>query len=268
MGRDSSLVRQLRPAYETLLSWSSGGHGIPCTINGIELRRDPRCKYRYPSSFDYEPAVAAYLRAMTRPDQIRFDVGVNVGYYVLQVAYWTRPSGRVLAFEPNPGPRAVLERQIAVNGLSDRVEIVAAAVADHPGEATLYLLAEDQQGLDGVSRLGAPDQSLSDAFRAISVPMISLDDFCDARPGLIPNCIIIDIEGFEIAALRGARRLIAKRRANLGLIVEMHPDLWDSAATPRADVDALFAELRLRPKPLTAQRKPLTERGIVHLLCE
>src|SRR5512146_90122 len=174
-GRESLLIRQLRPAYETLLSWSSGAHGIPCTINGIELRRDPHCRQHYPANFDYEPAVAAYLRGMVKPDRICFDVGANVGYYVLQFAYWTRPSGRVLAFEPNPGARVVLERQIAVNGLSDRVEVVTAAVADHSGEATLYLPAEDRRGLDGVSRLGAPDRSLSDAYRTITVPTISLD---------------------------------------------------------------------------------------------
>jgi hypothetical protein len=141
-------------------------------------------------------------------------------------------------------------------------------VADRSGEATLYLPAADRQGLDGVSRLGAPDRSLANAFRAIPVPTIALDDFCDTRPELVPDCILIDIEGFEIAALKGAQRLIARQRGKLGLIVEMHPDLWDSAATPRADVDALFAELGLRPIPLTAQREPLTERGVVHLLCE
>ena len=84
----------------------------------------------------------------------------------------------------------------------------------------------------------------------------------------MPDCILIDIEGFEIAALKGARRLITGQRGKLALIVEMHPDLWDSAATPRSDVDALLAELRLRPMPLTGQMDPLTERGVVHLICE
>jgi FkbM family methyltransferase len=268
LGRDSPLIRQMRPAYETLLSWSSGGRGIPFIINGIELRRDPRYRQHYPENFSYEPEVAAYLRAMIKPDQICFDVGANVGYYVLQFAHWTRPSGHVLAFEPNPGPRAVLERQIVVNGLSGRVEVVKAAVANCSGETTLYLPGADTQRLHGVSRLGAPDRSLADDFRTVTVPMISLDDFCDSRPGLRPDCILIDIEGFEIAALKGARKVIAKRRGDLGLIVEMHPDLWHSAATSRAEVDTLFAELRLRPIPLTGQQDPLTERGVVHLLCD
>ena len=161
LGRGSPLIRQLRPAYETLLRWSNGRHGIPCTINGVEFRRDPRCRQYYPGNFDYEPAVAAYLRAMLKPGQICFDVGANVGYYILQFAYWTHPSGRVVAFEPNPGPRNVLERQIAVNRLTDRVEVVAAAAADRSGEASLYLPAEDRQGLDGVSRLGSPDRGIA-----------------------------------------------------------------------------------------------------------
>jgi FkbM family methyltransferase len=268
LGRDSLLIRRLRPAYEALLSWSNGENGLPCVINGVEFRRDPHCRRYYPGVFDYEPAVAGYLRAMLEPGQICFDVGANVGYYVMQFARWTCPSGRVVAFEPNPGPRAVLERQIAINRLADRVDVVAAAVADRSGETALYLPADDQQGLDGVSRLGSPDSSIANAFRSIAVPMISLDDFCDAHPELIPDCLLIDIEGFEIAALEGARRLITRRRGRLGLMVEMHPDLWESAATPRARVDALFGELRLRPVPLTGQRDPLTERGVVHLLCE
>ena len=237
-------------------------------LNGIELRRDPRCRQYYPAVFDYEPTVAAYLRDLVEADWICFDVGANVGYYVLQLAHWTRPGGRVLAFEPNPGSRAVLERQIAVNGLAARVEVIANAVADGLGQTTLYLPAEARQGLDGVSRLGAPDRSLGDAFRTITVPVTSLDDFCDERPEMTPDCILIDIEGFEIAALKGARRLITKRPRKLNLIVEMHPDLWDSVGTPRREVEALLAEFRLQPIPLTGQREPLAERGVVHLVHE
>ena len=268
LGRDSSLVRHLRPAYETFLNWSSGGRGIPCTINGIALRRDPRCKQNYPDQFEYDSTVATHLRAMVKPDQICFDVGANVGYYALQFAYRTRPSDRVLAFEPNPTPRAVLERQIAVNGLSYRVEIVAAAVADGSGETTLYLPGEGRQQLHAVSRLGAPDPNPANDFRSIAVPMIPLDDFCDSRAGLTPDCILMDIEGFEIAALKGARQLVTTRRGNLDPIVEMHSDLWNSVATPRAEVEALFAKPGLRPIPLTDQQAPPAERGVVHLRCE
>lgn len=59
---------------------------------------------------------------MVKPNQICFDVGANVGYYVIQFVYRSRPGGRVFAFEPNPESRVTLERQIAVNHLLDRVE--------------------------------------------------------------------------------------------------------------------------------------------------
>ncbi len=48
----------------------------------------------------------------------------------------------------------------------------------------------------------------------------------------------------------------------------MHPDLWESLGTPRQETEALFAELKLRIVPLTGQRDPLAERGVVHLVCE
>ena len=41
IGRESRLVRRLRPAYENLLDWYGGGKGIPWSINGVTYRVDP-----------------------------------------------------------------------------------------------------------------------------------------------------------------------------------------------------------------------------------
>ena len=80
-----------------------------------------------------------------------------------------------------------------------------------------------------MSRL-AEQNSLLDATERITVPVITIDDFC-ARTGLEPDWILIDIEGFELAALRGAARTIESRRGSLGMVVEIHPGLWASAGT-------------------------------------
>lgn len=76
---------------------------------------------------------------------------------------------------------------------------------------------------------------------------------------------MIDIEGFEIAALFGAQRLIRRRRPNLGIIVEMHPNVWDSANTTPARAKALLEDLGLRAVPLTGQSDPLKDWGLVLL---
>jgi len=79
----------------------------------------------------------------------------------------------------------------------------------------------------------------------------------------VPNWIIIDIEGFEIAALEGAMNLLQTHP--VGLIVEMHANVWDSAQTTREEAEALFRLLGREPVPLTGQRDPIRDHGIVAL---
>jgi len=44
IGRESWLIRQLRPAYESTLQVLSGARGVPWEINGVTFRIDPRCR--------------------------------------------------------------------------------------------------------------------------------------------------------------------------------------------------------------------------------
>jgi FkbM family methyltransferase len=257
VGRESWLVRQLRPAYESLLEWSGGGRGAEWTVNGVSYRIDPR--YRHRLGVHYDAPVAAFLRERVRPGDTCVDVGANVGVYVLQFAHWSAPAGRVVAFEPNPGAREVLERHVAFNGLGDRVTIVAAAVGARAGSATLYAA-----GADGTSRLGEPHVEMAGRAREINVPVVTLDGYCEGA-GLSPNWLFIDIEGFEVAALEGARGVIKARGRGMGIVVEMHPNAWHTAGADRARLERLLEELGLDPVPLTGQADALGEHGLVHL---
>jgi len=257
LGRESRLVRVLRPAYESLLEFSTGGRGISWKINGETYRVDPRCRQRLGQNYD--APVAAFIRERIRPGAVCLDVGANVGVYVLQFARWSGTTGRVVAFEPNPGAREFLSRHVELNNFAGRVEIVPAAVGSSGGEAVLF--AADA---DGMSRLGAPNDLIAERVAELTVPVVTLDDFCKSR-GLEPDWLFIDIEGFEIAALEGARSLIERRGAALHIIVEMHPNVWDSADTTRAGAEKLLRELRLCPLALMGQGDPLGEHGLVYL---
>lgn len=257
LGRESWLVRRLRPAYETSLDLLTGGRGIPWEINGETFRIDPRLRHRLGQEYDRE--VAAFIRGRVRKGAVCLDVGANVGVYVLQFARWAGPRGRVVAFEPNPGALAALGRHVEMNGLTGQVEVVAAAVGARAGSATMYAA-----GSDGMSRLGAPNELIAARTRPLTVPVVTLDEFCRAR-SLAPDWLFMDIEGFEFAALEGARRLIAERGAEMRVVVEMHPNVWDTAGTTRDGAEALLADLGLRAVPLTGQRNPLGDHGIVLL---
>lgn len=255
LGRNSALIRNLRPAYESLLDRIHGGRGIPWTVNGVEYRIDPRQRPRFGQR--YESETAAFLARRITPGMTCFDIGANVGAYVLQLAHWSEPSGRIVAFEPNAGAREVLARHVAWNGLTGRVQIVPAAVAGEPGELTLYAA-----GADGMSRLAAANNALAATASQTRVPVTTVDEYCRTSHSL-PDVLLIDIEGFEIQALRGARDTI--RRLRPIVVVEMHPNVWNSANTTRRGAESLLQDLRLRPVPLSGQKDPLEDHGQVYL---
>src|SRR2546426_8946209 len=257
LGRESWLIRRLRPAYESFLDWSNGSQGMPWEINEVTYRIDPHHRHRLGQNYD--APVAAFLRQRVKPGTVCFDIGANVGVYVLQFAYWSAPTGRIVAFEPNPSACSILKKHVRMNELSERVRIVPAAVGEISGEQILYAAEAD-----GMSRLGEPNPALEGNVTRITVPVVTLDEYC-ASAGLQPDWLFIDIEGFEIAALSGARELIRERRGTLGIIVEMHPNVWGSANTTRAMAEELFADLGLRTVALTGQSDPLGDYGIVHL---
>ncbi len=257
VGRESWLIRHMRPAYESLLDWSGRGEGIAWEINGVTYRVDPR--YRHWLWQNYEAPVAAFLRERLKPGALCLDVGANVGAYVLQLAHWSGPTGQIVAFEPNPNARAILHRHIQMNGLEQRVKVVPAAVGETGGEDILY--AADA---DGMSRLGEPNRAFVGQASEITVPVVTLDEYCRSER-LKPDWLLIDIEGFEIAALSGAQELVRECRGALGIIVEMHPDVWGSANTTRARAEALLADMELRAIPLTGQTDPLRDYGLVYL---
>jgi FkbM family methyltransferase len=256
LGRESWAVRAARPAYESMLDLIYKRSGMPWSINGSQFRIDPHHRHRLGN--EYDPSVAEFFRTRIRSGQTCFDIGANVGVYVLQFANWLRPSGRVVAFEPNPGARSVLEYHVRINGISDRVTIVPSAVGQNSGTATLYAA-----GADGMSRLNAPNTAIADKVRPVDVPVISVDDYV-SQSGITPDTLMVDIEGFEIAAIAGAKRLIKEKR-DLLIVVEMHPNVWHSAGTTRTSAQKLLDELELIPLPLQGQSDTLGDHATVHL---
>jgi len=257
IGRESRLIRRLRPAYESFLDWYGDGRGIPWPINGVMYRVDPHQRHRLGQNYD--APVAAFLSQQVKPGSLCFDVGANVGVYVLQFAHWSGPTGQVVAFEPNPSACSILQKHVRMNGLVQRVRIVPSAVGETSGEQILYAAEAD-----GMSRLGEPNRALAGKVSEITVPVVTLDEYCSSER-LQPDWLFIDIEGFEIAALFGARELVQSRRGELGIIVEMHPNVWSSANTTRARTEDLLADLGLCALPLTGQSDPLGDYGLVHL---
>jgi FkbM family methyltransferase len=80
---------------------------------------------------------------------------------------------------------------------------MALSVGDGPAGLTALTVGD---GLDASSFLPQPDEALIRAGRQRLVPVVTLDEVCAGEQHL-PELVKLDVQGFELEALRGAGRL-------------------------------------------------------------
>ena len=236
--------RALSPLYTSLLNLLSGARGYPAEINGQVFRIHPQFRWRVGPA--YEREVAEYLCARIKPGDTVFDVGANVGIYVLQIARWSAPDGRIVAFEPNPSTLEVLRAHVAMNGFEPRVTVVPKGVGARARRAELY----DTAAGSGLSRIGGPNPS-GVPVDSTTIALTTIDEYC-RETGLVPDWMLIDVEGYEFEVLQGAADTL--RRHAPRVIVEMHPSLLSPES--RAAGERLLAQLRLTPVSIDVAGRP------------
>lgn len=135
---------------------------------------------------------------------VALDVGANHGAYT-----WTlrNIASEVHAFEPNP--QLIFDLRCAF-AFDWHVRVHCVALSDAARNATLRVPLRG----DGMATIDAANDLSELATRAVSVRTARLDDYRLEDVGFIK----IDVEGHELAVLRGARELL--RRDHPTLLVE------------------------------------------------
>jgi FkbM family methyltransferase len=232
-----------RSAYRAALELRTGGRGLICTLPGGETVRVLPA-YRY---LTWNPVELAAFRAALRPGDHAVDVGANVGPYTLAFARWVGPTGRVLSLEPAPDSFRGLVRHVELNGAGGVVTALRVAASDRAGAARLAV-----DGFQGTNHLVGHATSAADRAdggRSIEVRTETVDELCE-RERMDPALLKVDVEGAELAVLRGAVETIRRGGERLALFVEMHPAAWRDAGVSAGDVRAEIAGMGLRAVPL------------------
>jgi FkbM family methyltransferase len=137
---------------------------------------------------------------MVQPGDIAFDCGAHHGMTTILLANWVGETGKVIAFEASPHNAAILRKNIELNHLS-QVRCENKAIAAQPGE--VHITQESNTRVTPRKGLGE------------RVDAIQLDQYVDEKPTFVK----IDIEGFEVEALKGAQRMLALRPK---FVIEVH----------------------------------------------
>lgn len=179
--------------------------------------RDDGRPSRFERAFDRVPFLEKelfLLRRLVRPGAVCLDVGAAGGAHLLIMARAAGPTGRVLGFEPRPGSLQALRRLVRLAGVSDRVTLVPAALAEGPGHLPLRIpvvptrahLPGTTAALDGAAAFARLPS------REINVATRSLDEVVTTEGLDRVDVIKIDVEGAELAVLDGAHRTLDDHR--------------------------------------------------------
>jgi FkbM family methyltransferase len=164
----------------------------------------------------YDAPVFEALRPFLRPGACAVDLGANFGQYAVLMARALGEGGKVVAVEANPDVAAALARTVADQGLAGVVEVHARAAGARSGDWVAF---------------PEPDFRLYNTFGAYGlapepspgchwVRTLAVDDLDIDRP----VCLVkVDVQGYDLFALRGAERTL--RRHRCPVLFEVEGDL-------------------------------------------
>jgi FkbM family methyltransferase len=173
----------------------------------------------------YEPELQSAVAELVQPGMVAYDVGANIGYISILLARRAGEKGQAFAFEALPDNLERLRQNLALNDLGALVQVVAAAVTDRSGAAQ-FLVGPS----GGMGKAAGSAGRQAEYKQAISVAGLALDDFVYTQGNPAPQVVKMDIEGGEVLALPGMRRLL--KEAHPLMLIELHgPEaarlVWD-----------------------------------------
>jgi FkbM family methyltransferase len=153
-----------------------------------------------------------FVRRWLRPGMRAVDVGASYGLYTLAAARAVGPSGRVWAYEPTPQTADHLARTLELNGCG-QVQLLRTALSDHAGTVAFSVHALSEQNAVA-DTAGAP-------AGAIVVPAATLDGEASAQRWQSIDFVKLDVEGHEVAAVRGGAAFFARESPLVMLEVKL-----------------------------------------------
>jgi FkbM family methyltransferase len=171
----------------------------------------------------------ALLCQLIRPGMTVVDVGANIGIYTRFFSRLVTSSGHVHAFEPAPSNYKHLQENI---GNDPNILLNQKAVGESSGSVKLFFSDElnvDHRTFDS-----------GDGRRGVNVPIVSLDEYFNAGDRV--DLIKIDVQGYELSVLQGAKRVL-EDNPDIKILMEFWPYGLSKAAVPSLEVIKLINSL-------------------------
>lgn len=151
------------------------------------------------------------IGSIVKPGFNILDIGANIGFYTKVFSELVGNEGNVHAFEPETLNFNYLKQNVQSK---TNVKIVNKAVSDKTGPIKIYL-----SKMLNVDHRTYPVDDYADV---IEINAITIDDYLTLINSPVVDFIKMDIQGFEMSALKGMEKTLANN-PDLKIITELWP---------------------------------------------
>ena len=138
------------------------------------------------------------MERVLKPGMRVFDIGANIGYYVLMERGLIGEDGEIIAIEPSPVNAQLLRRNLALNGYSEsNITFVEGGVSGVSGTLDFHLAA--QANLHTFHPKGSAAEELTG--EVIQVKTFTMPELVEQYGA--PDLIRMDVEGHEVDIFTG-----------------------------------------------------------------
>lgn len=170
--------------------------------------------------FGFKDAGIERLFALCGENSIVIDVGANIGWTCLRMAGKAR-QGHVIAFEPDPVNAARCLANAALNGFPN-LKIETLALGETDGLASMEVRTPANLGGNRIAANGG----------TTPVTIRRMDHVASVGELHRIDLIKIDVEGYELKVLKGARETLARHKPRLFIEVD-EQNLFDQGDSAR-----------------------------------
>jgi FkbM family methyltransferase len=197
------------------------------------------------NSLGGERPTLEFLIGKLRHGDCVYDIGAATGLYTVFLAKAVGETGEVLAFEPEDHTHERLREHLDLNQLTN-VRAFKVAMGDAEGKVCLRL-----GEVAGSSRIIESVERTAGTGVTERAQVVHGDRFVEAHNLRIPRAVKIDVEGYELAVIRGLSRTLGQPQCEL-VCCEVHPHLLPTSVTPEKVLDLLrslgFRRIEIHPR--------------------
>ena len=178
--------------------------------DGINYELDISCLMQWYVYWDFKEKQRDRLYSLVRTGDVVLDVGTNIGETLLQFGKLVGDRGFVFGFEPDDENYRKVQRNISIND-SSNLHVFNLGVSDRKENVKLYRVDSNNTGMNRI--LNETEAERFQDFTTIETD--TLDNVMTENNIKRVDVVKIDIEGYEMHALRGASQLLRTYRPKL-----------------------------------------------------